>query len=125
MASAPLLQSEEFYLGGPLIGRAFEIRELGGDSGVTGLAELRFDGKPGIDRLKSYQLYAFLDAGIVWNRDSIRDQSLSSYGAGLRLFFEDEFSAKLELALPIDHHSPTDYDPGRKVFFSFSKSFKK
>jgi hemolysin activation/secretion protein len=42
-ASAPLLASEEFFLGGPTFGRAFLSGDLSGDSGVAGVLELRFD----------------------------------------------------------------------------------
>jgi len=101
LASSPLLQSEEFSLGGPLFGRAFASGDLSGDSGLTGLLELRFDQKRERGLLEGYQLYAFLDAGIVWNRGGIDTASLSSYGAGLRLFLQDDLKASIELALPI------------------------
>ena len=124
LASSPLLQSEEFYLGGPLFGRAFATGDLSGDSGMTGLLEVRLDQKHEVGHLKGYQLYAFLDTGIVWNRGSADHQSLSSYGAGLRLSLQDDLRAGFEVALPIDDHSPSNHDRGTRVFFSLSKSFK-
>lgn len=122
--SSQLLQSEQFYIGGPLLGRAFSTGALIGDSGLTGLLEMRFDSMREAGPIMGYQLYAFVDAGIVWSRDSPEQESLSSYGAGIRVTLQDDYRAGFEIAMPIDYHSHSSQDSGTRFLFSLSKSFK-
>ena len=69
-ASTALLASEEFYLGGPLFGRAFRGGDVSGDAGVASFAEARFDQSWEGVFVKGYQVYAFVDTGAVWDRAS-------------------------------------------------------
>ena len=124
LASSPLLLSEQFYIGGPLLGRAYAAGALSGDSGLTGLLEIRFDQKLEIGPLLGYQLYAFIDAGIVWTRGSAEHESLSSVGAGVRFALQDGYRMGFEVAVPVEQHSLTSVDEGTRFFFSLSKSFK-
>src|SRR6201999_429050 len=66
-ASGPLFTSQQFYIGGLAYGRGYGAAELSGDNGVAGSFELRFDQKPNWRYLSGYQLYAFIDNGLVWN----------------------------------------------------------
>lgn len=122
--SSSLLQSEQFYIGGPLLGRAFSSGELAGDSGVAGLLEIRFDSAEMMGPIRGYQLYGFIDAGIVWNNGSPIQESLSSYGAGIRVALQDEYRAGFEIALPLDYHSFANQDDGTRFYFSLSKTFR-
>lgn len=124
LAFSELLQSEDFYIGGPMFGRAFAAGDVSGASGVAGLLEVRFDGKYDQGPISAYQLYAFLDGGVVWNRGGADRQSLSSYGAGIRLSLQDDLRAGLEVALPIGLPSLADVESDTKFYFSLSKSFK-
>ena len=45
MASGPMYLSQQFYLGGLAFGRGYGAAEIGGDNGVAGSLELRFDQK--------------------------------------------------------------------------------
>lgn len=124
LASAPLLKSEAFYFGGPLFGRAFASGDFGGDAGVTGLAEIRFDQRNESDLLRGYQPYVFVDAGVLWNKGGSDQKSLASYGAGVRFFLQDDLRVGLEVAIPLEDRLLSNLDGGARVSFSLSKSFK-
>lgn len=131
LASTALLSLEEFYIGGAFFGRGYDVGEISGDNGLAGSAELRFDQKLKHKFIEGYQLYGFVDGGLVWNiRDGEDDvTALSSAGAGVRLFLPNELQAGIEIAAPLDFRSPTneyrdwEYRDWR-IHFSFSKSFK-
>ena len=71
--------------------------------------------------IRGYQLYGFIDAGIVWNNGSPIQQSLSS---GIRVALQDEYRAGFEIALPLDYHSFANQDDGTRFYFSLSKTFR-
>ncbi len=125
-ASAPLLTSQQFYIGGPIFGRGYYSGDLSGDNGIAGSMELRFDGKLKDGFLKGYQLYGFVDGGAVWNYGAARDDvlSLSSAGAGVRFYLADELLADLTVAVPMKSRSPTDIDHDVLFLFSVSRSFE-
>jgi hemolysin activation/secretion protein len=119
-AGGPLAISQQFYLGDAAYGPGF----YSGDSGLYGYAELRFDQALSNEFLKGYQLYGFFDKGEVWsfNNDS-QILSLSSVGAGVRLFFADQWQAGLGVAFPV-HIGTTASDVNAVRFlFSLSKAF--
>jgi len=126
VASTAMLASQEFYLGGIAFGRGYDGGELSGDNGIAGSLELRFDQTLDHDFFKGYQLYSFFDKGAVWNfRDGKDDVfSLSSAGAGIRLYLASELQAGVEIAVPLDFRSPANEDRNPRVFFFLSKSFK-
>ncbi len=126
LASKALLSSEEFYLGGSLFGRAFDGGDLSGDSGIAGLAELRYDHKLDTAPLKGYQLYSFIDGGTVWNRNVAGkgSTSLASYGFGARLHLDRGFEANFEIAKPSKNYEWSGRDNNARFFFSLSNSFK-
>ena len=66
-AAEPLLASEQFTYGGPQLGRGYDVAELIGDKGAAGSLELRYD--LGINKffIQNLQLYAYYDAGMIWN----------------------------------------------------------
>lgn len=122
----PLLASEEFSVGGARYGRAYNYGELTGDDGIAILGELRYGRNPGVSYLKFYQLYGFVDHGIVWNDNvspAFESLSLSSAGGGLRLTFPEDIYATFELARPLDRTPYTQNDRDWRGFFSISKSF--
>jgi hemolysin activation/secretion protein len=124
-ASTALLASEEFYLGGPLFGRAFRGGDVSGDAGVAGFAEVRFDQSWEGVFVKGYQVYAFVDTGAVWDRGIGDDHvSLSSFGGGLRVLLQDGLRVGFEVAVPLGDYAVSSNDGEPKVFFSLSKSFK-
>lgn len=124
LTSAPLLASEEFYLGGPLFGRAFRGGNVSGDSGWAGLAELRFDKPFEGALLKGYQLYAFVDSGMVWDRGKEDRGSLTSLGGGVRLSFQDGLRAGLEVAAPAGNYPASSSRGGLSFFFTLSHALR-
>nr|WP_291854684.1 ShlB/FhaC/HecB family hemolysin secretion/activation protein [Bradyrhizobium sp.] len=125
-ASRALLASQEFYLGGAAFGRGFDNGTVSGDNGLAGVLELRFDQKLNHDFFKSYQLYGFIDSGVVWNFHDGADDvySLTSAGAGVRIFLAHELLLGAEVAVPLAIHAPTDVRRGPRAIFFLSKAFK-
>ena len=121
----PLLASEEFYVGGSGIGRAYNYGELGGDSGVAGSVELRLGWDPKPKAVTFFQLYGFVDGGRVSNKRpaGMTHADLSSAGLGTRITVENQTTFKLELAKPLSG-SPLDRsDSGWRAFVSVSREF--
>jgi hemolysin activation/secretion protein len=126
VASAPLLTSQQFYLGGAAFGRGYGSGEASGDNGVAGAFELRLDHGLNYAWLKGFQLYGFLEGGTVWNygfapRDGL---SLASIGAGARIFLTDDLQAGVGVAFPLDYRSPDNPERHARILFSLSNAFK-
>lgn len=101
LASHALLASEEFSVGGPNSARGYDPGTLSGDNGLSLRGELRYgEFLEGRDWLTSYQVYGFVDYGMVGNIDADTSSfdSITSAGAGLRLNINDNLSANLEVA---------------------------
>lgn len=94
----PLLSSEQFAVGGSVIGRGYDSAEIIGDRGLAGTAELRYDLAVG-KVVQSLQLYAFYDIGAIWNIitsvGSPAKNSLASAGFGTRFYFTKYISGNL------------------------------
>lgn len=125
-ASGPLYTSQQFYLGGAAFGRGYGAAELSGDNGLAGSFELRFDQRPNFHYLAGYQLYAFVDAGAVWN-DGFRigdGLALTSAGGGIRFFFWDDFQADIGVAFPLSYRAPDNSTRSARLLFSVSNALK-
>jgi hemolysin activation/secretion protein len=125
-ASAPMLLSQQFYLGGAAFGRGYGGAEISGDNGIAGSIELRFDQAVNFAYLNHYQLYGFLDTGAVWNHGyGLADgASLASVGAGIRLTLRDQLQLGLALAKPLTYASPDNPNRGLRVLFSVTDAIK-
>jgi hemolysin activation/secretion protein len=124
VASGPLLTSQQFYLGGLAFGRGYGSAEISGDNGIAGSVELRFDQKLNYRYLSGYQLYAFVDAGAVWN-DPYRladGLSLTSAGGGARLFLWDDLRADFGVAFPLSYRAPDNQRRSARFLFSLSSA---
>ena len=101
--------SEKFYIGGYNAVRAFPQGETGGDHGILGSLELRYQtGNP------HFQLAVFYDAGWVkLNRDPLPNATNTTRhlaGAGIGVIFSDNGHsyARLDYAYPLSNrHSDT------------------
>ncbi len=125
-ASSPLFLSQQFYLGGSAFGRGYDAALVSGDNGVAGTAELRFDQRVGARFLERYQLYAFVDAGAVWDvDDDYGALSLASVGVGARLFLPGDWQAGVAVAFPVGYRT-LDFEThgGPRLLFSLSETFK-
>jgi hemolysin activation/secretion protein len=125
-ASRPLFTSQQFYLGGTAFGRGYGAAEISGDNGLAGSFELRFDQKINFRYWSGYQLYSFADAGVVWN-DGYRlsdGLSLTSAGAGIRLFLWDDLQADFGVAFPLSYRAPDNERRSARFLFTLSSAFK-
>ncbi|EJN15827.1 hemolysin activation/secretion protein [Bradyrhizobium sp. YR681] len=125
-ASRPLFTSQQFYLGGAAFGRGYGAAEISGDNGLAGSLELRFDQKLNFRYWSGYQLYAFGDAGAVWN-DGYRlsdGLSLTSAGAGVRFFLPDDLQADLGVAVPLSYRAPDNERRSPRFLFTLSSAFR-
>ena len=128
IANNPLLASEEFNVGGPTFGRAYDTGEITGDDGYAGVAELRYGGPVENNKvLQSYQAYTFIDYGKVKNQSPVvgesASDSLTSGGLGVRLNFQQNFSGYAELDKPMNKPVASLGDNGSRLFFSILKRF--
>jgi hemolysin activation/secretion protein len=121
ISSAPLLVSQQFYIGDAAYGPAY----YSGDNGIAGYAELRFDQTLPYNWVKGYQLYSFIDRAAVWSYGGFTPAlSLSSTGAGVRFFFPNQFQAGLAFAVPL-HNGTTPNNVNDVAFlFTLSSTFK-
>lgn len=125
-ASRPLFTSQQFYLGGAAFGRGYGAAEISGDNGLAGSLELRFDQKLNFRYWTGYQLYAFGDAGAVWN-DGYRlseGLALTSAGAGVRFFLPDDFLADFGVAVPLGYRAPDNERRSPRFLFTLSSAFR-
>lgn len=116
-ANQPLLTASEFSLGGSQYGRAYDYGELVGDRGAAAAVEFRYTGKKPADWIESYDLYAFYDAGFVWN-EGVGRQALTSAGLGLRSTFAKGFYADIQVAKPLNHEVSTEADKDLRILFA-------
>lgn len=119
----PLLNSEEFSVGGSTFGRAYNYGEVSGDRAIAGMAELRFGWDPAPQSVRFLQMFLFYDAAAVSNFGvgGYRSDELSSAGMGVRLTLDGDTMLKLELAKPLDRTPYTETDRNWRTFLSLSK----
>lgn len=98
----PLLSAEEFGFGGAVSGRGLDPSEITGDHGLSATLELRYNGLlPWADF--SFQPYAFMDFGQVWQKGDApaNSQSSLSTGMGTRIDYGQATSLNLLMAVPL------------------------
>ncbi|MGJ5181766.1 ShlB/FhaC/HecB family hemolysin secretion/activation protein [Bradyrhizobium oligotrophicum] len=126
LASGPLYNSQQFYLGGQSYGRGYGSAEISGDNGVAGTFEVRFEQTPDRIYLKSYQLYGFFDAGLAWN-DGFRPSdgvALTSAGAGVRFTFPNDWRANVGVAVPLGYRAPDNSTRSARLLLTLSNMLK-
>ena len=75
VSADPLLAAEQFALGGPAFGSAYDPGAVAGDQGAAARAELRYGGEMAGRFPPSYQAYGFYDVGAVWDKTKTPDKS--------------------------------------------------
>ncbi|MCF8496642.1 MAG: BamA/TamA family outer membrane protein, partial [Alphaproteobacteria bacterium] len=127
LSSGALLSAEEFGVGGMNIGRGYDPSEIVGDQGIAGKAEIQWNRPMQWDAVDDYQLYGFLDAGRVWNDDastsSLKKESVTSTGVGIRADLIKDTEAGLAIAFPISRDVDTRGDRSPKLYFNLSRRF--
>jgi len=127
ISRTPLLTPVQFGLGGSQFGRGYEPSELTGDEGIAGSVEGRYD-IPFVSQIIGQpQLYAFYDAGEIWNRDALpgtpQHASLTSAGAGIRFIALGRFDVDFELAKPLTRKIASRGDKNIRPLFDISTRF--
>jgi len=96
--------SEEYGYGGQAFGRAYDLSEITGEDGISGLAELRLNGLTYMDIINLIP-YIFYDIGVVRNQESsstiASTTSGSSTGFGVRFSTDFHLSGNIGLAFPL------------------------
>lgn len=126
VASGPMYLSQQFYLGGIAFGRGYGAAEISGDNGVAGSLELRFDQKLNFKYWTGFQLYSFVDSGLVW-WDGLRPSdgtALTSAGGGVRLFLGGDLQADLGVAVPLGYRAPDNWARHPRFLFTLSNAFR-
>ncbi len=124
IASGPLLIGERFTLGGGSFLRGYDFAQGLGDEGIAGSAELRYDWPKPHGGVRSLQLYAFADGGMVSNRDGpAGEESLASGGAGLRADITRRLDLDVEVALPLSEPRYDTLDRSPRLNLRVSRNF--
>lgn len=120
-----LLSSEEFFVGGPTYGRAYDYGEASGDKAVAGMIEARIGYDPKGDLISFTQAFAFFDTAKVWNKAPGRDWSerLTSAGFGSRITFDHRTTLRIEFAKPLSRAPYNQPNKDWRAFVSLSKQF--
>lgn len=121
----PLLNSEEFAVGGLVIGRGYNYGELTGDSGVAGTVEFRLGWNPAGETLSFLQFYTFFDAASVSNHapGGRRTDDLASAGGGIRVTARERTTLELELVKPLSRTPWSEPDNDWRGFVSLTQRF--
>jgi hemolysin activation/secretion protein len=105
-AFRPLLISEQCSFGGRFFGRAFDPSQLLGDHCWEIIGEVRYDLPLALKQLTRAQLYVYADHGEVFNmRPDVGTPAIqtgTSAGGGVRVAWEDLYTADLSVAKAID-----------------------
>jgi hemolysin activation/secretion protein len=124
LASAPLLVTEEFGLGGTAFVRGYDWSERTGDQGVAGLAELRYMIDRPFGLVQRAQFYAFVDGGKVANLENgFGGGTLASAGGGIRTDVTDRLGANIEVAAPLTGPRYDTNDEAAKVKVRVIRTF--
>jgi len=112
-AGMPLVDSEQFALGGLTTVRGYLESEVLGDSAVCGTLELR---SPSLlawigPEANEWRFFGFVDAGAAWLNDPLPGQqeefSLWSYGFGSTMRLLDHLNASFAVGFPQVTQNPT------------------
>jgi hemolysin activation/secretion protein len=123
----PLFSSEEFAVGGRVVGRGYDNGEILGDKGMGLSAELQY--LTPVYRDFSFQPYAFYDVGKVWNVDDIDENTdnekpdLESAGLGLRIFWRENVTLHWEVAKPLSRIPSRQNDRDPWYYFAVILSY--
>ncbi len=117
VSDQPLVNSEQFSLGGLATVRGYLESEVLGDNAISGSLELRSPSLlRGPSEKSQLRLYAFAEGGAVFVEKPLPDQQssfqLASLGVGSRLLLFGHVNASLDFGLPLISQTATDaFDP--------------
>lgn len=115
----PLVDTQQYSLGGPSNVRGYPASEVRGDRGYFGSLTLRRPFSLGSVVLMSR---VFADAGQVFTVGNSDHQSLTTAGLGFDVHY-DRIALKLDWAFPLDGRTVSDRRDDSRVFSSLAVSF--
>jgi hemolysin activation/secretion protein len=115
----PLVDTEQYSLGGPSNVRGYPASEVRGDRGYFGSLTLRRPFALGSMVLLSR---VFADAGQVYTVGNSDHQSLTAAGLGFDVHYQ-RIALKLDWAFPLDGRTVSDQRDDSRVFGSLAVSF--
>ena len=123
----PVVDLDQFRLGGPNSVRAYPAGEVGGDEGYFLSAELQYPVQL-LPVLVSQRVKVFFDTGTVYRQQArllgVREtDSLSGAGVGFNAYAFRYFSIDVMLAHPVGAHSPSDSDSGVRFWTAVNARF--
>jgi hemolysin activation/secretion protein len=111
----PLVNSEQFTIGGLGTVRGYLESEALGDNGISGSFELRTPSLGDVIGTKSiddWRIYVFSEAGLVNIDNVLPDQQqqfqLASVGAGTRFKFENHYNGSFDFGVPLKNGPNTN-----------------
>ena len=122
-----LLAPEEFAYGGEQFGRAYDVAEIVGDSGVAFKIDLRYTVPTTWPIAREVMPYVFYGIGAVYQRGAPSDEvawsSAANIGAGVRVTGEKGFSGYLEAAAPLTKIVNEEGSKRTRVFVAVQLAF--
>ncbi len=101
ITSSNVLAAEEFTVGGPDIGRGFNVAQIAGDRGIAGTVEVQFrDSVETVPFVDAYQVFGFIDYGRARSQFDDESQTITSAGAGVRTVFNESALGEVFIAFP-------------------------
>ncbi len=85
---------------------------------------MRYDKTLNSKFMRGFQLYGFVDGGMVWAADTNNSASLASVGLGARFYLPGQLEAGLAVATPVASSQGLSEPRPVRVLFSLSNSFK-
>lgn len=122
-----LLSSEQYLVGGPAYGTAYDPGEMAGDHGLAGKVELRYGQALEDPLVQAYHVYGFYDVGMIWRKSPLTTEasrdSLASAGAGIGVEFGEHIAGNLEVAFPLTKRLSADTDNDGRIFSSLTARY--
>ena len=120
VTSDSLVSGEQFGIGGPDSVRGYALRDVTGDNGYSGQAEVYtpdFARRLGMADDYKVRLLGFYDWGTISYNNippaGVRRDSIASFGVGLRLNYGKRLSIRLDLAQPRQETASRENDTQR------------
>jgi len=122
LATASLLASEEFMLGGGRIGRAFDYSRVAGDHGIGAMLEVAHKLPLAAPGIKDVEPFGYVEGGVasrIRSFDAVPDGTIIGAGAGVR-FRLVNFLCSLEVGQPL---AAPGSNGKPRLFVSVSRAF--
>lgn len=120
-----LLAAEEFGVGGPWFGRAYDPSEITGDEGAAASVEAFYT--LALRPFRAIEPYIYYEAGKVFQNDPLPGEphhaALESAGIGARVSINGRAAASLEYAEPLNRRVASTGNRDGRVFFSLNAVF--